>query len=105
MSRDKNKLITSVYCKTTFSGVFSHFDSFNTRGYKINLQPSIDFNFPWLRGCSICCSMELVHKEIMQLQEIFEKIGHGNTFYDRRIQTFLNISYKVPQYTVPKKDI
>ena len=28
ISRDKNQFITSVYCKPTFSGVFSHFDSF-----------------------------------------------------------------------------
>ena len=31
ISRDKNQFITSVYCKPTFSGVFSHFDSFIPR--------------------------------------------------------------------------
>ena len=27
ISRDKNQFITSVYCKSRFTGVFSHFDS------------------------------------------------------------------------------
>ena len=60
ISRDKNQFITSVYRKPTFSGVFSHFDSFIPRGYKFNLVSTLIF------PCySICCSMELFHKEIM----------------------------------------
>ena len=37
ISRDKNSFINSVYHKPTFSGVFSHFDSFIPRDYKFNL--------------------------------------------------------------------
>ena len=63
ISRDKNQFITSVYRKPTFSGVFSHFDSFIFRGYKFNLVSTLIFH------CySICCSMELFHTEIMQLK-------------------------------------
>ena len=102
ISRGKNQFITSVYCKLTFSGVFSHFDSFIPRGYKFNLVSTLIF-------ChySICCSMELFHKKIMQLKEIFEKNGYDNKFFDRCLQTFLNKIYskKVPQHTVPKTDL
>ena len=101
-SRDINQFIISVYRKPTFSGVFSHFDSFIPRGYKFNLVSTLIF-------ChySICCSMELFHKKIMQLKEIFEKNGYDNKFFDRCLQTFLNKIYskKVPQHTVPKTDL
>ena len=60
ISRDKNQFITSVYRKPTFSGVFSHFDSFIPRGYKFNLVSTLIFH------CySICCSVELFHIEIL----------------------------------------
>ena len=51
--------------------------------------------------------MELFHKEIMQLKEIFEKNGYDNKFFNRCLQTFLNKIYskKVPQHTVPKTDL
>ena len=43
----------------------------------------------------------------MQLKEIFEKNGYDNNFFDRCLRTFLNKIYskKVPQHTVPKKDL
>ena len=37
------QFITSVYRKPTFSGVFSHFDSFIPRGYKFNLVSTLIF--------------------------------------------------------------
>ena len=51
--------------------------------------------------------MELFHKEIMLLKEIFEKNGYNNKFFDGCLRTFLNKFYskKAPQYTVPKKDL
>ena len=73
ISRDKNQFITLVYRKTTFSGVFSHFNTFIPRGYKFNLVSTLIFGY-----CSVCCSMELFHIEIMQLKEIFEKNGYDN---------------------------
>ena len=51
--------------------------------------------------------MELFHKEIMQLKEIFEENGYGSKIFDRCLQTFLNKLYseKVLWHTVPKKDL
>ena len=73
ISRDKNQFITLVYRKTTFSGIFSHFNTFIPRGYKFNLVSTLIFGC-----CSVCCSMELFHIEIMQLKEIFVKNGYAN---------------------------
>ena len=102
ISRDKNQFITSVYCKPTFSGVFSHFNSFIPRGYKFNLVSTLIF-----RCYSVCCSMELFHIEIMQLEEISEKIGYDNKCFGKCLRTFINKIYskKVPQHTVSKKDL
>ena len=51
--------------------------------------------------------MELFHKEIMQLKEIFQKNGYDRKLFDRCLRIFLNkiCSKKVPQLTVPKKDL
>ena len=83
ISRDKNQFITSVYQKPTFSEVFSHFDGFIPRCCKFNLVSTLIF------CCySICCCMELSHKEIMQLKKIYEKNGYDNKFFDRCLPTF-----------------
>ena len=66
---------TLVYRKPTFSGAFSHFDTFIPRGYKFNLISTLAS-----RCYSVCYSMELFHIEIM---EIFEKNGYDNKFFDR----------------------
>ena len=56
---------------------------------------------------SVCCSMELFHRDIIQLNEIFERNGYDNKFFGRCLSTFLKKIYseKVPQRTVPKKDL
>ena len=65
--RDKNQFVTSVYGKPTFSGVFSHLDSFIPRGYKFNLVSTLIF-----RCYSVYCSMELFHTEIMQVNKFLK---------------------------------
>ena len=51
--------------------------------------------------------MEIFHRDIIQLNEIFERNGYDNKFFGRCLSTFLNKIYseKVPQQTVPKKDL
>ena len=46
--------------------------------------------------------MELFHKEIMLLKEIFEKNGYNNKFFDGCLRTFLN---KLYSKKVLKKDL
>ena len=43
----------------------------------------------------------------MQLKEISVKNGHDNKFFDSCLQAFFKKIYsqKVPQHTVPKKDL
>ena len=101
ISRDKNQFITSGYCKPTLSLVFSHLDSFISRGYKFNLVLTLIF------PCySICCSMEIL-KRLCNLESFFEKNGCDNKFLDWCLRTFLNKIYSkiVLQHTVPEKDI
>ena len=59
----------SVYCKPTFSGIFSHFDGFIPSGYKFNLASILI-----LRGYSICCIMELSRKGIFLKNNFLKKV-------------------------------
>ena len=51
--------------------------------------------------------MELFHKQIMQLKEIFQNNGYDNKCFDKCLQAFLNKIYskKVLHHTGPKKDL
>ena len=77
ISRDKNQFITSVYRKPAFSEVFL---------ISIVASPRALI----FRCYSVCCSMELFHRDIMQL---FEKNGYDNKFFERCLQTFLNLLF------------
>ena len=88
-SKEKDQFIPSVYHKLTFSGVFSDFH---------------DLVLAFIFRCySICFSMELFHKEIMQFKEICEKNQYDNKFFDRYLGIFSNkICFKKgPQHRVP----
>ena len=95
-------MITSAYHKPIFTELFSHFVTFIPRGYKFNVVTVLTF-----LCCSIGCSMDFFHKEIMQLKEIFEENGYDNKFFVRCLQTFSNKIYskRVLQHTAPKEDI
>ena len=76
---EKKSSETSVYGKSTFSGVFANFKSFIPMTYKIEL----------LFHCfSICSSYEKFRKEIVKLKEIFKRNSYLEKFIDRCIKHF-----------------
>ena len=63
-----NQLLTSVFGKATFSGVFTNFKSFMPVDYKFDLVFTL-----LLRSFSICSSYEKFHEEIKLLKDLFKK--------------------------------
>ena len=66
---EKNAFETSVYRKSTFSGVFTNFESFIPMTYKLGLLETVLF-----RSFSICFSYAQFHEEIVKLKEILKQI-------------------------------
>ena len=76
---------TSVYRKPSFSGVYTHFDSYMPLSYKFSLVSTVIF-------CSftICSGMPKFHQEICKIKDIFIKNGYSERFLDKCVKTFLN---------------
>ena len=79
-----DKFITRVYGKLTFSGVYTHFDSFLHDPYKIGMIYTL------VNICfRICCSWSIFHHELILLREIFQNNGYAENFIDRCSKLFL----------------
>ena len=76
ITRRNNQLVTSVFCKATFSGVFTNFKSFMPVTCKFGLVYT-------LLHCSlfICSSHEKFHEETVLLKDTFKKNKHPQFFY------------------------
>ena len=68
ITRQNNQLKTSVYRKPTFSGVFTHYESYIDQSYKKSLI------FTLLSRCySICSDYTLFYLEVKKLRKILKK--------------------------------
>ena len=77
--------MTSVYCKPTFSGVFTNFGSFIPESYKYNLL------FTLLHmAFKLCSKFERFHQEIDKLKTVFENNGYPKNFVDFCIKKYLD---------------
>ena len=83
--RENNVFTTSVYHKPTFSGVYTHFDSYMLLNYKFSLVSTIIF-------CSftIYFDMPKLHYEICKINDIFIRNDHSERFIGKWIKTFFN---------------
>ena len=68
--RKDNVFTTSVYGKPSFSGVYTHFNSYMPFSYKFSLVSAIIF-----RSITICSDMPKLHQEICTIKDIFIKNG------------------------------
>ena len=83
--RENNKFTTSVYRKPSFSGVFTHFESFIPNSYKYALI------FILLhRAFKLFSDFELLHQEIEHLNNIFRKTGQTANFTNFYIKKYLD---------------
>ena len=93
ITRSYNQLVTSVFRKATFSGVFTNFKGFLPAACKFRLVYT-------LRYCafSICASYEKNHEEIVLMKDIFKKNEYSQFFIDKYIN-------KSVIHTVDKKQV
>ena len=102
ITRQNNQFKTSVYRKSTFSGVFTHYESYVDQSYKKSLIFTLLF-----RCYSLCSDYTLFHLEVEKLREIFKKNSYPSSIIELSIRTFLNRLYVPKQVysTAPKKDL
>ena len=80
----KIKHLPPVYCKPTFSGVYTHFDSFLPSTYKSGTVYTLAY-----RCLSICSSWTKLHNELVCLKEIFLKNGYPEDFINKCFKKFM----------------
>ena len=76
-----NQLVTSIFHKATFSGVFTNFKSFMSVAYMFGLVYTLLHH-----SFCICSSYEKFHEEIVLLMEIFKKNEYPQFFMDKCIK-------------------
>ena len=96
--------IGSVYRKKAFTGLYTKWDSFTPRKYKINLIRTLTY-----RCFRICSSPSLLQAAIKDLRKLLLQNGYPQGVITFNINDVLNKSKNKPnnsvQATVPKKDI
>ena len=99
-----NTFSTSVYRKKTFTGLYTKWDSFTPRKYKINLIRTLTY-----RCFRICSSPSLLQAAIKDLRKLLLQNDYPQGVITFNINDVLNKnknkSNNPVQATVPKKDI
>ena len=69
--RQKGRFVTAIYRKPTFSGVYTHFDSFLLRDYKVGM-----IYTPAYRSFKICFDWTRFREELNFLKHAFLRNGY-----------------------------
>ena len=94
ITRGSRGFSSSVFRKTTFSGIFTNFDSFIFESYKTSLIFALLF-----RCFTICSDAQSFHLEVDHLRQIFECTNCSFILIDHCAKTFLNKIF-VPKRTL-----
>ena len=101
VSREKEKFVRTVYRKPTFSGVYTHFESFLPAGFKVCMVYALAY-----RCFNICSDWTKFQKELNFLKQIFLKNGYPSSFIDNCFKTFVDkLFIKHPQLAKVQKKI
>ena len=102
ISRETGRFVTSIYRKSTFSGVYTNFTSFLPLEYKFGLIYSLLF-----RCFSLVSDFSRFHLEVQKLKVFLLKNGYSSSFIDTCIRKFLDKKYsiKTTVYDVPKMEL
>ena len=101
VSIEEGKFVTTLYRKPTFSGVYTHFESFLPSTYKFGMIYTLVY-----RCFSLCSDWSKFHKELKTLKEIFLKNGYPLSYIDNCFKTFLDrLFIKRPLVTTVEKKV
>ena len=98
-----NSFSTSIYRKKTFTGLYTKWDSFTPRKYKINLIRTLTY-----RCFRICPSASLLQSALDDLKKLLSRNGYPPGIVTYNINDVINRHQnrpKDPVTTVPKKEI
>ena len=100
--RENKTFTTSVYRKPTFSGVYTHFDSFLPSTYKFRTVYTLLY-----RCFLICSSWTKLHNELVCLKETLLKNGYPEDFINKFFKKFMENIHVVKEttLTVEKKPL
>ena len=99
VSRQQGKFVTTVYRKPTFSGVYTHFDSFLPEVYKVGMIYTIAY-----RCFKVCSNWTKFHEELNFFIHVFLKDGYPLSFIDKCFKMVINkLVIKRPQVTTVEK--
>jgi hypothetical protein len=85
VTRQQSSFITSVYRKPTFSGVYTHFDSYLPTVYKDSLVSTLLY-----RAYRICTNWEQIHVEITRIKQLMCRNVYPEQYIDKLVSAFLN---------------
>ena len=85
ISRENCKFVTTVYRKPTFSGVYTHFESFLPSTHKVGMLCTLVY-----RCFTLCSDWTKFHRELVTLEEIFQRNGFPKSFIDKCFTKFLD---------------
>ena len=103
ITRHSHTFSTSVYRKKTFAGLYTKWDSFTPRKYKINLIRTLTF-----RCFRICSSPSLLRSSLSELRKLLSQNGYPAGIVNYNINDVLNRQQnrqREQTTTVPKKEI
>ena len=100
--RENITFTTSVYRKPTFSGFYTHFDSFLPSSYKFGTVYTLAY-----RCFRICSSWTKLDNELVCLNETFLKNGYPEDFINKCFKKFMDNIHVVKEttLTVEKKPL
>ncbi len=100
ITRSNGKFSTSIYRKSTFTGLFTNFHSFIPLAYKRSLVSCILY-----RIFKLCSSYENFHIQLEVIRKLFNLNGFPSHMFDHLAHRFLNKIFEPqpPVHTVPKK--
>ena len=99
VSHHKGHFATTVNRKPTFSGVYTHFESFLPTIYKFCMIYTLIY-----RCFKICSDWTKFHEELNFLKQIFLKNGYPQSFIDNCFKTFLDkLFIKSPEISMVEK--
>ena len=100
ISGENGKVVTTFYRKPTFSGVYTHFESFLPSRQKFGMLYTLVY-----RCFTLCSDWSKFHRELVTLKEIFQRNGYPKSFIDKCFKKFLDRLHiiKPTSATVEKK--
>ena len=100
--REQGKFTTFVYRKPTFSGIYTHFDSFLPCTYKIGMIHALLYKCLW-----ICSDWTKFHSKFYKLMDVLKSNGYPGNFMNNSFKTFLDNKHRIQEkvITVTKKPL